>query len=152
MTFTKIHSNRAYHIINRGVSKRKIFKTDADYKYFIFRIAYYKLKHKIDIEIFCIMPNHFHFLFNVGNKPKNVGLFMQQLQLTYARYFNREYNHSGHVFESTYKRIPIKNEPHYKYIFKYILNNPVEAGLVKTPEEWPYTEFANQRTFLENRL
>lgn len=147
MVFTKIHNNRAYHIFNRGVSKRKIFKTDADYKYFVFRIAYYKYKYKVDFEIFCIMPNHYHFLFNIGNKPENVANFMKCLQQTYSRYYNREYQHSGHVFESTYKRIPIKNEAHYKYIFNYILYNPVTANLVDNPEKWPYIEFANQRTF-----
>ena len=147
MSSTKTHSNRAYHLYNRGVSKRKIFKTDADYKYFIFRIAYYKLKYKIDIEIFCIMPNHYHLLLNVGNKPKNVALFMQCIQQTYSRYYNREYNHVGHVFQSNYKKRSIKSEADYKYIFNYILNNPVDAGLVKSPEEWPYTEFAQQRIF-----
>jgi len=148
----KIRKNRAYHIFNRAVSKRKIFKRDADYKYFIFRIAYYKFKYKIDFEIFCVMPNHFHFLLNKGNNPENVKMFMSCLKQTYARYYNREYNHVGHVFESVYKRKPIKNEAHYKYIFNYILNNPVEAELVKNPEDWPYTEFANQKTFSEKVL
>jgi REP element-mobilizing transposase RayT len=73
----KIHKNRAYHVVNRGVSKRKIFKNDADYKYFMFRIAYYKRKYKIKIVIFCIMPNHYHFLFDVGNEPSNIGNFMK---------------------------------------------------------------------------
>lgn len=149
---TKIHSNRAYHIYNRGVSKHKIFKRDADYKYFIFRIAYYKFKYKIDFEIFCIMPNHYHFLINVGNNPANVAIFMQCIQLTYARYYNREYKHAGHVFESTYKRKHIENEAHYKYIYNYILFNPVEANLVKTPEEWAYTKFTNQKTFSDKGL
>lgn len=141
MSSTKIHSNRAYHVYNRGVSKQKIFKKDADYKYFIFRIAYYKLKYKINIVIFCVMPNHYHFLFDVGNKPRNVALFMQCIQHTYSCYFNREHNHVGHVFQGRYKRRTIKSEADFKYVFNYIRTNPVKDGLVKKPEDWPYMEY-----------
>lgn len=77
---------------------------------------------------------------------------MKYLQQTYSRYFNREYKHVGHVFQGKYQRKPIKNEPHYEYIFKYILNNPVEAELVESPEEWPYTEFKNQKIYSDKGL
>lgn len=130
--------NVYYHVFNRGVSKMKIFKDDCDYKFFMLKISRLKVRDKMHIVKFCIMPNHFHFLLKNDHSAKFISKFFQSLQLSYAKYYNYKYEHSGHVFQGAYTNVFIKSEAHFNYIKKYILNNPVEAGLVKKPSDWPY--------------
>lgn len=85
------------------------------------------------------MPNHFHFLVYTEKKSINISNFMKSIQISYARYFNRINNHSGHVFQGAYKNKPINDPVAMLKVIDYIKNNPVRAGLVKNPQDWPYT-------------
>lgn len=105
----------------------------------MYKIALLKQEYQMDIAIYCIMPNHFHFLLKNKKNKKYISKFMQRLKLSYARYYISKYGHSGHVFQGTYNLILINNKAHFDYVYKYILYNPVDANLVKNPENWPYT-------------
>jgi len=131
--------NTYYHICNRSVLKIKIFKCEADYRFLMHKIAVLKNEYKMDIAIYCIMPNHLHFLLKNKKNEKYISKFMQRLQLSYSKYYIGKYDHSGHVFQGIYKLILINNKAHFDYVYKYILYNPVDANLVKNPEDWPYT-------------
>ncbi|MBN1494116.1 transposase [Candidatus Peregrinibacteria bacterium] len=135
--YPSLHSHTFYHIYNRGVSKQKIFLIEADYRYFMYKLAIFKHKYYIKMIKFCVMPNHFHLLIYTQEKPKNISLFMKGLQYTCAFRFNKKYKHSGHVFESCYKikSIPAEDLPK---IINYIEQNPVRKGLVMRAEDWPY--------------
>ena len=83
------------------------------------------------------MPNHFHLFLYTQAAAKNISKFIGNLQWIYAKYFNRRYKHSGHVFESKYKNTQI--DPQYmQTMIDYIEQNPVRAKLVKRSEDWPY--------------
>lgn len=138
MRFGIYSTNNYLHIYNRGVSKKKIFKHDHDYRYFWYFISKYIHRFNLKIEKGCIMPNHFHFLIKCPKSSKVLSKFMQLLQISYARYFNKTYDHSGHVFQGQYKFAVFFNDSSLNQIKKYIDQNPVKAGLVKNPEDWPY--------------
>ena len=135
--FPKLKSAHFYHVFNRGVSKRKIFINEKDYRFFMFKIAAYKKQYSINIKKYCIMPTHFHLLLITNDDPNKISVFMKNLQMSYARYFNRTYVHSGHVFQSKFvnKAIEIID---LSILIRYIEQNPVRDGYVKNPEEWPY--------------
>lgn len=135
----EIRKNVVYHIYNRGVSKRKIFKAEEDYKFFIYRIARCKKKYTLEMISYCLMPNHFHLLLRSPYKEENISLFMKSLQLSYACYFNRKHKHSGHVFEGSYKNKEINSQVYLARIIDYIAMNPVRKNLVLSPEQWPYS-------------
>ncbi len=63
---------------------------------------------------------------------------MQGVQQSYSRFNNRQYDNSGHTFQGPYENKPVINKASFKHVYKYIQNNPVEAGLVKKPADWPY--------------
>jgi REP element-mobilizing transposase RayT len=138
MRIPPILKNTTYHIYDRGIAKRVIFKIPTDYFFFMLKIEKYKLKYNIDIIKFCLMPNHFHFLIKSGSKPKNISIFMKCLKTSYAYYFNKKYKQSGHVFQGTYNAKPIISIKQMNDIIKYIKNNPVKKGLVQKAEDWPY--------------
>jgi len=85
------------------------------------------------------MPNHYHFLIYTEGKSNNISNFMKSIQISYARYFNRRYSHSGHVFQGAYKNKPINDPIYMQKIIYYIKQNPVRDKLVNNPNDWPYS-------------
>jgi REP element-mobilizing transposase RayT len=139
MRIPKLYKNATYHIYNRGVLKTKLYKDDSDYKFFIYKLAFYKKKYDIDLISFCLMPNHFHLLVRSEFNEKNISYFMKSLQQSYACYFNKKYKGSGHVFQGSYKNKIIKSQRYLGKIIQYIAENPVKDKLVMKPEQWPYS-------------
>jgi len=135
----KIESSVVYHIYNRGVSKRSIFLSDSDYRFFIYKFFNFKKQYFINCINYCLMPNHYHFLIYTKKEPKNISNFIKSLQVSYSRHFNNRYKHSGHVFQGAYNAKPILDPVSMEKIIKYIKNNPVKNGLVKFQSEWKYS-------------
>jgi len=134
-----ICSNVVYHIYNRGVSKRKIFLMDDDYRFFMYKLSFYNKKYLINLISFCLMPNHFHLLLYTEDEKENISKFMKGLQLSYAFYYNKKHDHSGHVFQGKYKNKVVNHPLYMDKITKYISENPVRKKLVKAAKEWPYS-------------
>ncbi len=139
MRIPPILKNMAYHIYDRGIAKRVIFKMPTDYFFFMLKIEKYKLKYNIDITKYCLMPNHFHFLINAGSKPKKISTFMKCIKTSYAYFFNKKYKQSGHVFQGTFHANPIVSVKQMHDTIEYIKNNPVKKGLIDKAEDWPYS-------------
>jgi len=170
-----------YHVLNRGIEKRKIFLDEQDYFRFIHDLfefnniesinnVFYTFnkqyndvgRHYIEINgnnrkprkllvkihAFCLMPNHYHLLLTpiVEN---GVALFMKKINGGYVKYFNEKRKRKGTLFEGKYKKILVKNEPHFIHLPYYIHLNALD---LKFPE-WRNKELKNYReamNFLEN--
>jgi len=95
----------------------------------------------VEVLAFCIMPNHLHLLLR-QLKEGGIIKFMLKLGAGYGGYFNRKYNHEGHVFQKRFTAVHIKNEEQLKTVFVYIHTNPIsliepkwkEIG-IKNPEK-----------------
>lgn len=153
-----------YHLYNRGVNKRLIFKDQKDYSTFLSYLQFYLspprdpqadlrgdssqvkispskvLKNyagEIELLAYCLMPNHFHLM--VKQKSEyGINHFMRSLCTKYARYFNTRYRRIGHLFQDTYKAVRIKNEYQFTYLTKYIHRNPLDLPVLKPAcEETP---------------
>lgn len=136
-----------YHIYNRGIEKRKIFKCNKDYSVFLRYLKEYLLppnhpkllilqgtvpRRKAvncysDIELlsYCLMPNHFHLF--VRQKTKyGLKIFSKALLTNYVMYFNHRYEREGPLFQGRYKAVLLTSEAHYIHISRYIHRNPLE--------------------------
>ena len=87
------------------------------------------------------MNNHFH-LFIKQTDDFSISLFISSLLNSYVKSVNKKYKRTGTLFESKTKSRQIADESYFKWIIKYILENPVKAGLVKIISDW---EFSNAR-------
>ncbi|MFA6458399.1 MAG: transposase [Patescibacteria group bacterium] len=153
-----------YHIYNRSAGKKTIFHSDRDYNRFFLKMCEYRDKFPIDILAYCLMPNHFHFLIRVpdpkgqsASRPSGsgatlrVGLaevnsaqkFFHRLFTAYSKYYCARYadDHSGRVFESSYKAKHVSDDAYYLQLCGYIHDNPVRKKLVSKPEEWPFSSY-----------
>lgn len=121
------YSGAIYHVIARGNNKENVFKEKSDFQRYIDLINKYKKKFDFFLYAYVLMDNHIHMLIEVKEHP--LSKIMQGLQLSYTQYFNKKYNHVGHVFQQRYKAHLCDNYPYLWTLIKYIHNNPIKAGI-----------------------
>ncbi len=159
----KILERGIYHIYNRGNNRQTIFFSDKNYFYFLKKCHRY-LKPCGNILAWCLMPNHFHFLINVTDESlrpvKSGGIFMpaitngfRLLQSSYAKGVNKEQNKTGNLFQQKTKAKWTSDARDYSLmVFHYIHRNPMAAGLVTKPQDWPYSSFNDYAGFRNGTL
>lgn len=143
-----------YHVYNRGVEKRKIFKDDQDYRVFLDYLKIYLLPEQeasiksvsingftfqrfvrplnnfwgeVELLAYCLMPNHFHLLLK-QKSPRSIEAFMRSLGTKYSGYFNKRYERVGPLFQSVYKAVLVQNEEQLLHLTRYIHLNPVKES------------------------
>ena len=128
-----------YHIINRGVDQRVIFKEAKDYEEFEELMCFYAQSFDIVLHNYCLMNNHYHLLIEI--KKENLSKFMRQLGMNYAIYFNKKYKRSGHLWQGRFKSWYVTDEAYLYTLMCYIEQNPIKAKLVKDIKEYPYSSY-----------
>jgi REP element-mobilizing transposase RayT len=128
-----------YHVINRGVEQRNIFKEPADYEYFEELMCFYMKSYGITLHNYCLMSNHYHLLIEITQE--NLSKFMRQLNMNYAIYFNKKYNRVGHLWQGRFKSWYVTDEAYLYTLMCYIEQNPLNANMVKTLEAYPYSSY-----------
>lgn len=136
----KFNESNYYHVIVQGINKEFIFK-DEKYMESYKRIILKKLK-EIDIKIlaYCIMINHAHFLIYSENSSM-LSKFMQKVNTSYSRLYNKENNRVGYVFRDRFYSKNILNENQLYNCLRYIHNNPVKAKIVNSMSEYKYSSY-----------
>lgn len=138
-----------YHIYNRGNNKQKIFFTESNYLYFQRKLAI-ELADYCDILAYCLMPNHFHLMVVVksgeNNKKRNLNNAIGVLLRSYTRAIQKQEGFIGSLFQQRTKAKELASvDDHILDYFlncaNYIHQNPKKAGLVISPEAWPYSSF-----------
>lgn len=129
-----------FHIMVQGINKEYIFNTKINKEKYYNLL--YKNNERIDIIAYCIMSNHAHILIHT-NDIAYVENWMKKVNISYARYYNYKNDRIGYVFRDRYKVQIIKNYKHLYLCSLYIHNNPVEAGLCNTMEEYEFSSFSN---------
>lgn len=119
---------QVYHIMARGIERRKIFLDDEDYTDFRERMAVWLNKTGSRCMAWCLMPNHFHFLLRRGERP--ISELMHRVMTGYAVNFNLRHSRAGHLFQNRYKAIVCELEGYFVQVAAYIHLNPLRAGLV----------------------
>ena len=128
-----------YHIVNRGVGQRVVFKERADYEHFEELMCSYAKSFNITIHNYCLMNNHYHLLLEI--KEENLSKFMRQLNMNYAIYFNKKYKRSGHLWQGRFKSWYVTDEAYLYTLMRYIEQNPLKANIVKDIEKYPYSSY-----------
>jgi len=128
-----------YHIINRAVERRAIYMEPEDYEFFLDLMLKLSKDYEIIVHSFCLMSNHYHLL--LETKHNNISKAIQFLNDKYAKYFNKKYTRSGHLWQGRYKSYPLYDDAHFWIVAKYIERNPIKANMVKQVELYKYQSF-----------
>lgn len=130
--------NETYHLVARGNNKQTIFRSRSDYERYIGYLRHSSDLHATQVHHYVLMPNHVHMLVRAGSSLPS---FMHAIQMPFAKYFSKKYEHVGHVWQGRYKHSLISNDAYLFACGNYIEMNPVRAGIVSMPEEWEFSSY-----------
>jgi REP element-mobilizing transposase RayT len=126
-----------YHVILRGNSSQTIFFDDKDRNHFYFLVQEGIERFSHRIHAFCLMNNHVHLAIQVAGV--SLSRILQNLSFRYTRWINWRLGRSGHLFQGRYKAVLVDGDIYLRELVRYIHLNPVRAGVVKEPKDYPWS-------------
>jgi REP element-mobilizing transposase RayT len=121
----------------RGNAGQHIFVRREEWELFLDILAGLRSQTPFRIYAYCLMSNHFHLLIRIEDVC--LSDIMQRLLGTWARRFNVSHSRVGHLFQGRYHAILCKDDVYLKQLIRYIHMNPVAAGIVERPDDWPWS-------------
>lgn len=128
-----------FHVTSRGNRRQLIFIDDFDRQIFLHLLAKVVERCGWRCHAYCLMPNHFHLV--IETPEPNLSYGLQLLLGTYAQWFNHRHGFTGHVFQGRFHSVLVESEEHLIELARYIVLNPVRAGLCEKPEDWPWSSY-----------
>ncbi len=129
------------HIIQRGNNRGLIFAHDDDYLFYLACLQDAIETNNLLIHSYVLMTNHVHLLAS-PELETSIPKTMQSVGRRYVQYFNHTYSRTGTLWEGRYKATVIDSEQYLLTCMRYIELNPVRAGMVKRPKEYPWSSYA----------
>jgi REP element-mobilizing transposase RayT len=133
------HAGALWHVTSRGNERREVFRDDEDRREFLRLLGRTVELFGWRVHAWVLMGNHYHLL--AGTPEATLSRGMRQLNGDYAQHFNRRHGRDGHVFQGRYKAILVQRESHLLEVARYVVRNPVRAGVVKSAGDWPWSSF-----------
>ena len=128
-----------YHITSRGNARGKIYRNDGDRDKFLEILGSVIKRYNWLCHAYCLMDNHYHLM--VETPEPNLSKGMRQLNGVYTQVYNRKRKRTGHIFQGRYKSILVERGSYLLELCRYVVLNPVRAGIVKRPEEWEWSSY-----------
>lgn len=128
-----------YHVIARGNAKQNLFLEDRDRRKFLAWLKDACTTHNLLCHAYCLMDNHYHLL--LETLDANLSTAMRDLNGNYSQWFNVIHDRVGHLLQGRYKAFVIEKESYLMEVARYIVLNPVRAGLVERPRDWKWSSY-----------
>ncbi|MBV5330659.1 MAG: transposase, partial [Chlorobium sp.] len=128
-----------YHVTSRGDRREDIFFDEADRLLWLELFGLVCLRHNWVCHAWCQMSNHYHVV--VETMEGNLSRGMRQLNGVYTQTFNRNHQRVGHVFQGRYRSIIVEKDTYLLELIRYVVLNPVRAGMVNNAADWPWSSY-----------
>ena len=128
------------HIIQRGNNRQVIFAAEADYRFFRDALVEAAAGHRLAIHAYVWMTNHVHLLATPAFED-SISKTLQSVGRRYVQYFNYTYKRSGTLWEGRYRATVVDSERYLLTLMRYIELNPVRAGMVAAPQDYPWSSY-----------
>jgi len=128
-----------YHITSRGNRRARVFINERDRKVFLDILDKANRRYETRCHAYCLMDNHYHLVLETIRA--NLSEAMRLINGVYTQTFNRLYQKAGHVFQGRYKAILIQRDAHLLEASRYVVVNPVRAGIVNKAENWGWSSY-----------
>ena len=130
------------------VLRQNIFEDEEDYRRFLMILFQmvcpvdekgYPLPSRCIFYAYCLMPNHVHLL--VREASDNLADVVKRIGGSYAQYFNKKYQHFGHLFQDRFKSEPVNDNAYFFTLLRYIHQNPIAAGICRDLGNYPWSSW-----------
>ena len=127
------------HVTARGDRREDIFEDDQDRQEFLSILEQVITQFNWTCHAWCLMDNHYHLL--IQTPDGNLSKGMRQLNGVYTQASNRRHRRVGHLFQGRFKAILVDSDAYLLELARYIVLNPVRAGMVKKPADWTWSSY-----------
>src|SRR6476659_2839010 len=129
-----------YHVLNRAVGRRTLFKKDGDYAAFEAALEEAADFQPMRLLAYCLMPNHWHLVL----WPKadgDLSRYVRWVTVTHAQRYHAHYHTAGTgpLYQGRFKAFPVQAGDHLSTVCRYVERNALRAGLVKAAEGWRWS-------------
>ena len=128
-----------YHVTARGNARQDIYLDARDSRRFLGLLGEVCTRHEWRCFAYCLMTNHYHLV--VETAQPNLSAGMRQLNGRYSQAFNYRHQREGHLFQGRYKAILVEREAYLLEVCRYVVLNPVRAGLARAPRAWRWSSY-----------
>jgi len=132
-------SGGLYHVTSRGDRREDIYFSDADREAWLVLLGQVCERFNWCCHAYCQMTNHYHVV--VETPEGNLAQGMRQLNGVYTQSINRAHGRVGHVFQGRYKSILIEKDSYLLELARYVVLNPLRAGMINEIGDWPWSSY-----------
>ncbi|RMG61053.1 MAG: hypothetical protein D6722_20200 [Bacteroidetes bacterium] len=162
-------AGKYFHVYHHAVGSENLFREHENYRYFLQRYADY-VAPVVKTYAYCLMPNHFHLLVQVGEEPDLmthlsilseegrqrpkvldeqggilvhdfVMLQFKHLLNGYTQAYNKRFQRKGSLFLRFLRRKEIEEMDYFFRLVFYLHHNPVRHGFCVNPGDWPHSSY-----------
>lgn len=131
--------NALYHITSRGDRREDIYEDAIDRRAFLDMFSSVIVQFNWVCYAYCLMNNHYHLL--VRTPDSNLSKGMRHLNGVFTQAYNRRHNKTGHLFQGRFKSILVEEDAYLLALSRYIVLNPVKAGMVRQAGRWKWSSY-----------
>jgi putative transposase len=128
------------HVIQRGNNREPVFIHEEDYSQYKEWLNDAAEEYGCSVHAYVLMTNHVHLLVTPAGAD-SLPRSMQSLGRRYVRYVNRLYHRTGTLWEGRYRAAPIDSDEYFFSCCRYIELNPLRAGMVRHPRDYPWSSY-----------
>jgi putative transposase len=139
----ELYSNQYFHLICRSNNKIFVFKDSDDFQKYLGLLHHHFLKNKVLCFHYALMNTHVHIVVKLPENVKGIPQMMKEINLKYCLYYKWKYGFEGNLWRDRYRSALIDTDRYMLGCGLYVEHNPVKAGIVANPDEYPWSSYGH---------
>jgi putative transposase len=139
------------HVIQRGVNRSICFVDDHDRRVYLSLLRGQASGNDCAVHAYVLMTNHVHLLVTPRGEA-GISNMMKGIGERYVPYFNRKHGRTGTLWEGRFRSNIVQSEGYLFSCYRYIELNPVRAGMVAAPGDYPWSSYAANASTASSHL
>jgi putative transposase len=132
-----------WHLTHRCHDKKFLLNIEEDRRIWSHWVCETRKKENFCVLNYCVTCNHVHLLVKDKTGDGSISRAMQLIAGSTAQNYNRRKKRHGAFWEDRYHATAVQSNEHFVNCNVYINLNMVRAGVVRSPEEWPYCGYSD---------
>lgn len=132
-----LSSARTFFVTTKTSLGRPLLQSERNATLFIDVLPSYVAASKFGVHDFVVMPNHVHLLLTVG-PDMSIEKARQFIKGGFSCRLKKEFGYAGEVWQRGFSEVRVEDRQSFLQHREYIAENPTKAGLVDSPEKFPY--------------
>jgi putative transposase len=126
-----------HHVTQRGNRRQVTFFDERDYETYKSLMAEWCAARGVEVWAYCLMPNHVHLIV-VPSSERALRAAVGEAHRRYTVMVNQREGWQGCLWQGRFASYPM-DDGHLYNCARYVEQNPVRAGLVAEPGQWPHS-------------